>query len=181
MENSSGQATRKAMNLFFILFLGISSLLAGSVSLFYKAELYTFLSEMKIQEKHALNHQSNAIRDKFDAIVGDILFLSRQNELLFYQESGNVQAKKAIQAEYISMSQAKRTYDQIRYLATDGMEKVRVNFEGGKPKAVPEEKLQSKSKRYYFTDTIALREKEIFIYKKDSGPVQGLEPLTSPV
>lgn len=173
MENNPGQATRKAMNLFFILFLGIGSLLAGSVALFYRAELNTFLSEIKTQEKYALIRQNKAIRDKFDGIVGDILFLSRQNELLTYLELENTQVENEIQAEYISMSQAKKIYDQIRYLDASGMERVRVNFAEGKPISVPQEKLQNKFNRYYFTDTMILGKKEIFVSPLDLNVEQG--------
>ena len=173
MENNLGQATRKAMNLFFILFLTIGSVFAGTVALFYKAEFNTFISEIKVKERHIIDRQRNQIRHQFDAIVSDILFLSRQNELLAYLELEDMQTKEAIQAEYMTMSQVKRIYDQIRYLTADGMEKVRVDFKGGKPEAVQEEKLQNKLKRYYFTDTLVLGKKEIFVSPLDLNVEQG--------
>lgn len=173
MHSRFDQPTLKAMNLFFIIFLAIGSLLAGSVALFYRAELNTFLSEMKVQEKNSLDRQSTAIGDKFDTIVGDLLFLSRQNELLTYLESGDDQVKKAIQVEYTIMSAVKKSYDQIRYLDTDGMEKVRVNLAGGKPVVTPEAKLQNKSRRYYFTDTFVLGEREVFVSPLDLNVEQG--------
>ena len=177
MENRPNKATRKAMNLFFILFLGIGSLLAGSVALFYRTELNTLLSEMKVQEKHALDRQSNVVRDKFDAIVGDILFLSRQNELLAHLELGielgDIEKEKSIQAEYMAMSQVKSIYDQIRYLDAYGMERIRVDFAEGEAKAVPEEKLQNKFTRYYFTDTMVLGKDEIFVSPLDLKVAHG--------
>ena len=173
MKNRNEQPTHKALNLFLIIFLAIGSVMAGLVTLFYRTELNTFLSEMKMQEKYTLSRQSTAIKDKFDAIVGDLLFLSRQNELTAYLKLEDTQAKKAIQAEYIEMSTAKKIYDQIRYLDADGMERVRVNFAGGKPEAVPEGKLQSKSKRYYFRDTFVLAEREIFVSPLDLNVERG--------
>lgn len=173
MQNRFAQPTSKAMNLFFIIFLAVGSLLAGSVALLYRAEFNTFLSEIKVQERNSLGLQSIAIGDKFDTIVGDLLFLSRQNELLTYLASGDPQEKKAIQAEYTEMLVAKKSYDQIRYLDTNGMERVRVNFAGGKPEIVPEEKLQSKSRRYYFMDTFVLGEREVFVSPLDLNMEQG--------
>ncbi len=173
MQNGLDRPTRKAMNLFLILFLAIGSLLAGSAALLYRTELNTFLSEMKVQERHALDRQSTAIGDKFDTIVGDLLFLSRQNELLTYLETGDVPAEKAIQAEYITMSKVKKNYDQIRYLAANGMERVRVNFAAGKPETVPRKKLQNKFKRYYFTDAFVLAESEIFVSPLDLNVERG--------
>jgi diguanylate cyclase (GGDEF)-like protein len=75
--------------------------------------------------------------------------------------------KKDIEKEYIAMSLAKKTYDQIRYIHNNGMECVRVNYANGNPEAVPTEKLQNKAKRYYFTDTIRLGRKEIFVSPLD--------------
>ena len=173
MQNRLDQPTLKAMNLFFIIFLAVGSLLAGSVALLYRAELNTFLSEIKVQEKNAIGRQKTAIGDKFDTIVGDLLFLSRQNELFTYFESGDAQVKKAIQAEYKAISVAKKSYDQIRYLDTNGMEKVRVNFAGGKPEAVPETKLQNKFRRYYFSDAFLLGEREVFVSPLDLNVEQG--------
>ncbi|HCY84766.1 MAG TPA: GGDEF domain-containing protein, partial [Desulfobacteraceae bacterium] len=173
MEKKSRLAIRKAMNLFFVLFLGIGSLLAGSVALFYRAELNTFLSEMKMQERYALDHQIDSIREKFDTIVGDILFLSRQNELMDYLASDDDQGEEAIQAEYISMSRAKRFYDQIRYVDANGKERVRVDLKHGMPEARSEEELQNKFSRYYFTDTMVLGENDIFVSPLDLNVENG--------
>jgi len=173
LEKKSRLAIRKAMNLFFVLFLGIGSLLAGSVALFYRAELNTFLSEMKMQERYALDHQIDSIREKFDTIVGDILFLSRQNELMDYLASDDDQGEEAIQAEYISMSRAKRFYDQIRYVDANGKERVRVDLKHGMPEARSEEELQNKFSRYYFTDTMVLGENDIFVSPLDLNVENG--------
>lgn len=167
MQKRLGKATRKALNLFFILFLVIGSLISGSSAWFYQAELNTFFSEIKTQEKKALNHKYAGITEKFNDIIGDLIFLSRQNELLTYLDVKNIKMKRDIQKEYIAMSLAKKNYDQIRYIDNNGMECVRVNFADGSPEAVPAEKLQNKAKRYYFTDTITLGRKEIFVSPLD--------------
>jgi len=179
VQNRLGQGTQKALNLFFILFLVIGSLISGLSAWFYKAELNTFFSKIKTQEKKALNNKHDDITEKFNGIIGDLIFLSRQNELLTYLDFKNINAKKAIQKEYISMSLAKKTYDQIRYLDNSGMECVRVNYANGNPKAVPAEKLQNKAKRYYFTDTIRLGRQEIFVSPLDLNIEHGKieEPL----
>lgn len=173
MKDKKIQPTRKAMNLFFLLFLTIGSVSAGSIALLYRAELNTFLLEIQAQERHALGRQNVVIRDKFDSIVSDLIFLSQQNELFEYLELENTRTEKNIQAEYITMAMAKRVYDQIRYLDSDGMEKVRVNFNNGKANKIPKTKLQSKSRRYYFTDAFQLKKKEIFVSPLDLNVERG--------
>lgn len=179
MQNRLGQSTQKALNLFFILFLVIGSLISGLSAWFYQAELKAFFSEIKTQEKKALNHKHDYITEKFNDIIGDLIFLSRQNELLTYLDLKNIKTKRDIQKEYIAMSLAKKTYDQIRYIDNNGMECVRVNYANGNPEAVPTEKLQNKAQRYYFTDTITLGRKEIFVSPLDLNIEHGKieEPL----
>jgi diguanylate cyclase (GGDEF)-like protein len=173
MKIKPNQPTKKAMTLFLILFLAIGALLAGSVALLYRAEINTFLSKLKEQERHTIGRQKTAIGGEFDAIVSDLLFLSIQNELQSYLELSSPKAIKAIQTEYRSISAVKRVYDQIRYLDTQGMERVRVNYADGDPVAVPEEKLQNKFRRYYFTDTFELGEEEVFVSPLDLNVEQG--------
>jgi diguanylate cyclase (GGDEF)-like protein len=173
MKKEPSQPTKKAMTLFLISFLAIGALLAGSVALLYQAEINTFLSKLKEQERHTIGRQKTAIGGEFDAIVSDLLFLSVQNELQLYLEMRNTPAIKAIQTEYMSMSAVKRVYDQIRYLDAEGMEKVRVNFAKGKPVTVPEERLQNKFRRYYFTDTYELGEAEVFVSPLDLNVERG--------
>jgi hypothetical protein len=164
---------KKTVNLFLILFLTISALLAGSVALIYQTEITTFLSKLKEQEWYTIDRQRTAIGGEFFAIIGDLLFLSLQNELHSYLKLGRPQAAKAMQTEYMSISAAKKIYDQIRYLNAESMEKVRVNCNAGNLVAVPEEKLQNKFKRYYFTDTFELGEKEVFVSPLDLNVERG--------
>lgn len=173
MKKKTNLPVMKAMNLFLMMFLAIGAVMAGSVAILYRAELTTFVSGLKEQEWHNINQQRTAIGGKFDAIVGDLLFLSLQNELHSYLETGKPQATRSIQTEYKSLSTAKRVYDQIRYLDSQGMERVRVNFNAGEPEAVPEKNRQNKSKRYYFTDTFELGENEVFVSPLDLNVEQG--------
>jgi diguanylate cyclase (GGDEF)-like protein len=173
MKKSLKQPIKKAINLFLIFFLAIGALMAGSVALIYQTETTTFLSKLKEQEWYTIDRQRTAIGGKFDAIVGDLLFISLQNELHSYLELGRPQVTKAMQSEYMSISATKKIYDQIRYLNAEGMEKVRVNYNAGNPVAVSEEKLQNKSKRYYFTDTFELGEKEVFVSPLDLNVERG--------
>ena len=54
-------------------------------------------------------------------------------------------------------------YLQIRYLDETGKELVRVDSKEGQITKVPEDRLQDKSDRYYFTDTISMIEGGLFV------------------
>ncbi|MFQ5853784.1 MAG: GAF domain-containing protein, partial [Candidatus Binatia bacterium] len=84
--------------------------------------------------------------------------------------------------EYLRFSAQKGLYDQIRFLDERGMEVVRVNFNDGQPYIVPEGQLQSKADRYYFKETIRLKEGEVYLSPFDFSVEGGkVEQLPKPM
>ncbi len=59
--------------------------------------------------------------------------------------------------------QNKQTIRPDQLLDNDGMEILRVNYNNGKPEAVPQDKLQNKASRYYFTESQKLGPNEIYV------------------
>ena len=66
-------------------------------------------------------------------------------------------------ADWISFSRNKQTYDKIRWIDENGMERLRINFAEPKPFRVPASYLQNKRERYFFADTFKLDADEIFV------------------
>jgi signal transduction histidine kinase len=54
-------------------------------------------------------------------------------------------------------------YDQIRYLDAAGNERIRINYNNGRPAVVSERGLQAKAGRYYFQETWRLGLGEVFL------------------
>ncbi len=154
---------RASVQLFLVIFMLTGAILSGVIMAFYRTETSTRIESLKKQEQFAVTMQGAAISDIFTAITGDLLFFSRQNELGAYFNTGNVTLLESIGAEYLVASERKRIYDQIRFLDNDGMERVRVNYNRGKPILVSGPELQSKKNRYYFEDCYKLGKDEIFI------------------
>ncbi len=55
------------------------------------------------------------------------------------------------------------SYDIVRWIDEKGLERVRVNRKNAIPYLVPDNELQDKHKRYYFTQTMQLSNGDIFI------------------
>lgn len=72
-----------------------------------------------------------------------------------------------LEKEFLVLSKETGRYDQIRYLDANGQEVIRVNYNNGKPEIVPLDKLQNKSDRYYFTDSIQMDRGEVFVSPLD--------------
>jgi diguanylate cyclase (GGDEF)-like protein len=172
---------KKIFSYFFIIFLIFGSFLAGTIGVLYNLESREYLKRIKLEEQVNLKLQHALILNKLDTIVSDLLFLSKQNELLRLINFNETDYTKWISNEYLELSRRKKVYDQIRYLDKTGMEIVRVNYNNGNPKIVKKNDLQFKGNRYYFKDTLALGHNEIFVSPLDLNIEKGQieKPLKS--
>jgi diguanylate cyclase len=166
-------AKQNIFRYFFMIFLVFGSILAGTVSLFYNLESKDYLKRLKLEEQINLQLQLKLITNNFESITSDLLFLSKENELLRLINNNEMKYRTWISNEYFQLSRRKRLYDQIRYLDKTGMEVVRVNFNSGTPKIVEPSDLQPKGDRYYFKDTFELGPDEIFVSPLDLNIEKG--------
>ncbi|MCG7877396.1 MAG: cache domain-containing protein, partial [Candidatus Thiodiazotropha endolucinida] len=85
----------------------------------------------------------------------------------------NQLAEIAIAENFRNQIAIKERYDQIRFLDTRGMERIRVNRGSEGPKTTPHRELQDKSNRYYFYEARNLSPKEIYISPLDLNKEHG--------
>ncbi|MCP3901699.1 MAG: GGDEF domain-containing protein [Desulfobacteraceae bacterium] len=164
---------KKFFNYFFIIFCIFGSLLAGTIGVLYILESKDYLKRVKLEEQVNIKLQLALISNSFDTIISDILFLSKQNELLRLINFNENEYKKWISHEYLELTRRKKKYDQIRYLDQTGMEIVRTNYNNGNPTIVHAKDLQFKGNRYYFKDTFKLGFKEVFVSPLDLNIEKG--------
>ncbi len=81
--------------------------------------------------------------------------------------------RKNLEKDFLAFSKHKKIYYQVRYLNADGMEVVRVDRNRGESIIVPQGKLQSKKKRYYFADTAKLSNGQLMISPLDLNREHG--------
>jgi methyl-accepting chemotaxis protein len=70
-------------------------------------------------------------------------------------------------------SDKRKIYHQVRFLNTDGMEIVRINYDGSGATIAANDKLQNKKGRYYFDDVINLKKGELMISPLDLNREKG--------
>lgn len=123
---------------------------------------------LSTQEQARLLIVDRTVRRGFDLIMSDLLVLANSEEMLHLLGAKNsLKAWTHAAKEFVTYSRFKGIYDQIRFIDKDGMEALRVNFNGGDPAIVPQSTMQDKSGRYYFSETIKLNKGEIFISPLD--------------
>jgi len=125
------------------------------------------------EEVGHINLQIKTIGETFGDLVSDLNYLSTHQLLQKLISNNPDDAKKYLEADLLSFSQNKKTYDQIRFIDKKGNEAIRINYNNGKPSIVPQELLRNKGDRYYFKQTISLDNNEIFISPLDLNMENG--------
>ncbi|MFC1798449.1 sensor histidine kinase [Thermodesulfobacteriota bacterium] len=157
-------------------FLPLAILISIIIGIFYYNEITTKKNIIKIDAVNKINMQIAKIRINFKHIVCDLLFFASYNQTIgVFGDLENPDEQKRKLSEDISLFiRGSKIYDQIRILDSTGMEFVRVDFKNSKPVIVPKERLQFKGSRYYFMDSFALNNGEVFLSPFDLNIEHGL-------
>jgi len=155
-----------------LLFLPIALLCVGGAFAIYKTESNALLTKLKIADKAAVQVGVNSIKSTVELITKDLSFLTEQHgfkEIISRSPNPETHTSSihSVLSDWLALSKISGKYDQIRWLDVSGQERLRVNFNNGKPQIVAGEKLQNKGKRYYFTDAVKLNKGEYFISPLD--------------
>lgn len=152
----------------FVQYLIVLFLILSFTVLFLTSFFQYKLDEVKKVE--LLNNEQNLIRtentvisNRINRISGDLLYVAdclRLND----NRDGNY---SEVEKQWITFSNRKMIYDQIRFIDVVGNEIIRVNYYNDGAILVDKANLQNKKDRYYFTDTTKLKENQIYISKLD--------------
>lgn len=157
---------------FFGLFLVVCAVLGGILFLGY-SRLTDFGGGVYQRERDGVHVRAEMLRKTIGAVLGDLDYLSKQEELIRYVRSGDKSLLPGLARDYLSFSRSRMLYDQIRLFDRRGMELVRVNYNEGIPSIVAKDELQYKGGRYYFTDTMVLSRGGIFVSPLDLNIEKG--------
>lgn len=114
-------------------------------------------------EEKLVYAERTIISNKMERLVSDLLYMADSFKL---NEKNNEDFSQ-LEQQWLSFSNRKKIYDQIRFIDLDGNEIIRVNYSENGSYLTQRENLQNKKDRYYFTDTMTLNEKQIYISKLD--------------
>jgi len=93
----------------------------------------------------------------------DLKLVAHHIEVRAFMKSQDPAVRLNIEKEFIALCDISKRYDQVRILDNDGMELVRVNYNNGKPAAVPQDQLQNKKGRYYFQESMKLTANGVYV------------------
>jgi hypothetical protein len=139
---------------------------------FYRRQREGIGRELRLEQEVTASLQKRFIGMSLRKTTGDLLFL-KDHFNSHYGLHGEDQFYALLQNDYFYFSKWMKVYDQIRYIDETGMEQARINYSSGSPVVVPPEKLQDKSGRYYFRESIGLSEGEIYFSPLDLNVENG--------
>jgi diguanylate cyclase (GGDEF)-like protein len=152
---------------FLQLFLPLALIcLIGTVALF-KSKIETNQTKISTIETAAVQLGVNTLERVLQSVTSDLGYMAIQDGFIDMIADEGHPGHHHPEVDWPVFSGIKEIHDQIRWLDTNGQERLRVNYNSGNPTAVPEDKLQNKAERYYFTDTIKLEQGEFFISPLD--------------
>ncbi len=128
----------------------------------------------KLEDKYkadVINHnklQYSIIERNLLNTKKDIKYISSLYKYINDEQKYLADDKKEIFTNSIvRLMNSKKVYSQVRFLDISGQEIVRVDYKNAQCEVIDNAKLQNKSSRYYFQESLTLKEDEIYISKFD--------------
>jgi len=166
-ENRQNKKRLVSYSILSFLLVFILSLL---VLFFIEKEVRTTrIEELQSQEQRVVKLENDFIGREFSMLLSDLHYLHHafQNDLFETDDYTKVTDN------WVEFSTQRRIYDQIRFLDASGDEKIRINIGSDGGYSVPEKDLQNKKDRYYYTETIKLKEESVYVSPLDLNIEQG--------
>ena len=131
------------------------------------------LSQVKNQEALNVGLGSSSLLRPIQMIVGDLSFIAEHYALQRVVNEPNSPEIFRLETNLQSLIKTRQVYDQVRWLDSTGQEKVRVDLVSGNPSLIPQNKLQNKGDRYYFTEALRFNDRQIYISPLDLNVEHG--------
>ncbi|MES9943952.1 MAG: sensor domain-containing diguanylate cyclase [Candidatus Thiodiazotropha sp.] len=173
VEKNGFSEPRELIRSFLYIFIPASFLLAVIFYIFstqtHKYELQTTL----LREELALNSTSELTSLIFEQKLSDLMVLAEGEVLRNYLHDKSLKNWTRVAREFSLLARRKPKYFQVRFIANDGNEVVRINNSDGGQEIVPHGEMQNKGDRYYFKKAIKLAAGDIYLSPMDLNVEHG--------
>jgi PAS domain S-box-containing protein len=127
-----------------------------------------YVKQLSLSTKSEILLESDNFKNEVDSQISNLFYLSdiikRVREFLPTNEELFLQTAEGVISDF---TRENTIYDQVRFLDTNGVEMIRVNWVDNQTHVVPQNELQDKSNRYFYQEALALKKDEIYISKFD--------------
>ena len=153
------------------------------VFLYYRTYTNSIDYVIEQNEKQNIELQALSVHNHFLPLLKDIRYVSQIERLLNVRPGElTLDTLAGTRGIYTSFLKRKEIYRQLCFIEAGGKEFLRINYNGGQPEVISEEKLRDKSGSRFFQNTIALEEGSIYVSPLDvSREDGGIEEPYNPV
>ena len=129
---------------------------------------------LKQNESNLIKRERTVLESHVRRLTSDLMVLVRQRDLARLLATGDPVYRERVEQAFLSFSEFRRVFDQIRYIDQQGREVIRISLGPDGPFVEPEARLQDKSGRYYFTHTTGLAPGEVYLSPLDLNVERGM-------
>ena len=158
---------------FLFVFFSAAMITALLVFGFYQFESRASKAVLVKAETSTVEMDRLVANQQFGSIASDLLLLTGMLEHDLPMFKNWEKASKHVSHDLWMYAAIKNIYDQIRFIDANGMERIRVNYNNGKPAIVSESRFQNKAHRYYFRDAMNLERGDIYVSPFDLNVEHG--------
>ena len=159
-RESSFMQIFKHLKTLIITFVVTFLILICAYAVFEKRDVDTDRAFLAREHEIFISSQKRLVANELNERVSDLLYL--EENAVFRNYINGKGSKEEVENEWLLFVSKMKKYNQISYIDTKGNEKVRINFNDGKPAIVEQGSLQNKSGRQYFAKTIKLDDRNIY-------------------
>jgi PAS domain S-box-containing protein len=145
-----------------LIFLPLAMAAGAAIYLLYNAQTYAFWAIFRSEQKEAVELAQQRATADLAAVISDVGYLARQEALQQWLNLARPVDRSRLAADYQAFAAHKALYDQVRFLDLDGREVVRVDWNSGRPRIVPDGELQSRSDQSYVQESLRLQAGQLF-------------------
>jgi C4-dicarboxylate-specific signal transduction histidine kinase len=166
-----GQLSRK-IYLAFLLVAAVPTAVAGAIGIYYSLQGLQRETLSNLEQEVGIRAQG--IERFFQQLGAELAYFSgthsleqfRKAQLSAFPETLS-QARRMLEQDFVRLATSYPHIYQVRLLNAAGQEMVRVDRRSETVSAVPQERLQDKSDRYYFTEAMKLAPGALYISPLD--------------
>jgi len=153
----------------------IGLLIVVVISVYGYVTIQRSQGEDQTQFNHEISLSIQSIASDIKIDLGHLAFsmLFIVDQVRLHEPFKEKGGQEILAEDFVSFLSTSAFFDQLRLLDIEGNETIRANYNYGSPALASSDTLQNKGDRYYFTKTMALNKKEIFLSPLDLNVEHG--------
>lgn len=159
--------TSRALRYFLAAFVPVALVVALGAWLVKHQVERNAIRELRSSEEMAVRLAAARLERYLETPHRDVVYFSSVDDFRELIREETPDRLSRVIRDAVLFSNTARIYAEIRWIDETGLERFRIEQKDGAAVIVPQNRLQSKGARYFFTDTMALTQGQVFVSPLD--------------